>query len=159
MDDVVELAKKLAETLAGHERTKALREASAAVTADPDAKKLEEEYSHAAAEMQELQAAGAPIEPDLKRRMVALGERIRRSVLLQRLLQANADFADMMDGVQHEISDAVGRALAPDPSAADGGHVHGPGCAHGDAAKGAREAGEPREEPPAERSGPILWTP
>jgi cell fate (sporulation/competence/biofilm development) regulator YlbF (YheA/YmcA/DUF963 family) len=153
MDDVVAQAKKLAEMLAEHERTKALREASAAVTADPDATRLEQEYAHAAAEMQELEATGAPIEPDVKRRMAALGERIRRSPLLQRLLQANADFADMMDAVQHEISDAVGRALAPDPSAA---HVHGPGCAH-EPAPGASKGA--REEPPAERSGPILWTP
>ena len=153
MDDVVAQAKRLAEMLAEHERTKALREASAAVTADPDAKRLEEEYAHAAAEMQELEATGSPIEPDVKRRMAALGERIRRSVLLQRLLQANADFADMMDGVQHEISDAVGRALAPDPSEA---HEHGPGCAH-EGAQG--HAAPPREEPPAQKSGPILWTP
>jgi cell fate (sporulation/competence/biofilm development) regulator YlbF (YheA/YmcA/DUF963 family) len=155
MDDVVAQAKKLAELLAEHERTKALREASKAVTGDPEAKKLEEEYAHAAAEMQELEATGSPIEPDVKRRMASLGERIRRSVLLQRLLQANADFADMMDGVQHEISDAVGRALAPDPAVGgDGGHVHGPGCAH-DAPKGR----EGPEEPPAAKSGPILWTP
>src|SRR5438034_10860463 len=107
MDDVVEQARKLAETLAGHERTKALREASAAVTADPDAKRLEEEYAHAAAEMQELEATGSPIEPDVKRRMAALGERIRRSTLLPRLLQANADFADMLDGAPPETSDAA----------------------------------------------------
>ena len=158
MDEVVEQAKKLAEMLAGHERTKALREASAAVTADPDAKRLEEEYAHAAAEMQDLEATGSPIEPDVKRRMAALGERIRRSVLLQRLLQANADFADMMDGVQHEISDAVGRALTPDPS---GDHVHGPGCAHGTPTEHVPtgRAAPAREEPPPERSGPILWTP
>jgi cell fate (sporulation/competence/biofilm development) regulator YlbF (YheA/YmcA/DUF963 family) len=154
MDDVVEQAKKLAQLLAGHERTKALREASAAVTGDPEAKKLEEEYAHAAAEMQELEATGSPIEPDVKRRMAALGERIRRSVLLQRLLHANADFADMMDGVQHEISDAVGRAIAPDPETAGAGggaHVHGPGCSH--------DAPQERPEPPAGKSGPILWTP
>ena len=158
MDDVVAQAKKLAEMLAGHERTKALREASAAVTADPDAKKLEEEYAHAAAEMQDLQASGSPFEPDVKRRMAALGERIRRSTLLQRLLQANADFADMMDGVQHEISDAVGRALAPDPGEV-GEHVHGPGCAHGTSQSAPPGAPRGREDPPAEKSGPILWTP
>jgi cell fate (sporulation/competence/biofilm development) regulator YlbF (YheA/YmcA/DUF963 family) len=155
MDDLVAQAKRLAEMLAGHERTKALREASAAVTEDADAKKLEEEYAHAASEMAELEASGSPIEPDVKRRMAALGERIRRSPLLQRLLQANADFADMMDGVQHEISDAVGRALAPDPDVA-GEHVHGPGCAH-DAPRGREEPRRPEE--PGAKSGPILWTP
>ena len=135
MEDVLSLAKKLADLLAADERTKALRAASAAVTADADAKKLEEEYAHAAAELRELEMAGAPIEPDVKRRMASLGERIRRSTLLQGLLQANSEFADMMDGVQQAISDAVGQALSPDPAS---GEV---------------------PPPPEKPSGPVLWTP
>ena len=63
--------------------------------------------------------------------MAALGEKIRGSRLLQELLQANAEFAEMMDAVQLAISDAVGQALAPDPAAA----------------------------PPEKPSGPVLWTP
>ena len=138
MDEILAEAKRLAALLATNERTKALRTASAAVTGDPDAKQLEEDYAHAAAELRELETTGAPIEPEMKRRMATLGERIRRSTLLQALLQANAEFADMMDGVQHEISDAVGQALSPDPGADSG------------------TGGEPVPEKP---SGPVLWTP
>ena len=131
MDEILAQAKRLADLLAASERTKALRAASAAVTADAEAKQLEEEYAHAAAELRELEEMGAPIEPETKRRMAALGDRIRRSALLQQLLQANAEFADMMDSVQHAISDAVGQALAPDSEA----------------------------PPPEKPSGPVLWTP
>jgi len=142
MDDVVEQAKKLAALVAGDPRTKALRDATKEVTGDPEAKALEEEYASAAEEMRELEMARAPIEPELKRRVMDLGERIRRSPALQRLLRANAAFGDMMDAVQHELSTAVGEALTGESaaSAGDGG--------------GAPEGREP--EPP--RSS-VLWTP
>ena len=142
MDEVVEQAKRLAALVAADPRTKALRDATKEVTGDPEAKALEEEYASAAEEMRELEMARAPIEPELKRRMVDLGDRIRRSPPLQRLLRANAAFGDMMDAVQHELSDAVGQALTGDgaPSPAEGG--------------GAPEGKEP--EPP--RSS-VLWTP
>jgi cell fate (sporulation/competence/biofilm development) regulator YlbF (YheA/YmcA/DUF963 family) len=141
MDDVVEQAKRLGALLAAHGRTKALREATAQVTTDAEAKRLEQDYAHAAEEMREREMAGAPIEPELKRRIVELGERIRRSPPLQRLLRANAEFGEMMDAVQDEISHAVGEALAPADEGGEGARHEGPG---------------PEPEPPKKS---ILWTP
>ena len=143
MNDVIEQAKRLAQMLAGHERTVALREATVLVTGDAEAKKLEEDYAAAAEEVREREIAGAPIEPEHKRRVVELGERIRRSPPLQKLLRANAAFGEMMDLVQQEISAAVGEALT------------GEGAPEGGAGGGA--APEKREPEPPKSS--VLWTP
>ena len=72
MDDVVSIAQKLSDLLASDPRTKALREASAAVTSDAEAKTLEEEYAHAAAELRDIEMSGSPIEPEMKRRFSVL---------------------------------------------------------------------------------------
>jgi cell fate (sporulation/competence/biofilm development) regulator YlbF (YheA/YmcA/DUF963 family) len=128
-DDVIDDARRLGERLAGHARTKALQKASEAVGADPDARRLQEEYAHALDAMHHAEAEGRPIEPEQKRAVATLGEQIRRSPPLQRLLRAHADFAQMMDGVQRAISGAVDAALGAEPDEHD--HEHGPGCDHG----------------------------
>jgi cell fate (sporulation/competence/biofilm development) regulator YlbF (YheA/YmcA/DUF963 family) len=164
MDDVVEDARRLAERLASHPRTKELREASAEVAGDPVAKSLEEEYSRLAAEVHHLEETRRPIEPETKRRLLDLQGKIRKSAALQRLFRAHASFAEMMDGVQRLLGSALDAALGA-PAAQDGeaaagdAHEHGPGCAHdpgpapGPEPRGAKP---PEEAPP---SGRILWTP
>lgn len=126
-DDVIDDAERLGERIAAHARTRALQEASAAVEGDREARSLQEQYAHAVEDVHRNEAAGRPIEPEQKRRVLALGESIRRSEPLQRLLKAHADFAEMMDGVQRAISSAVDQALG-----GHGGddHEHGPGCDH-----------------------------
>jgi cell fate (sporulation/competence/biofilm development) regulator YlbF (YheA/YmcA/DUF963 family) len=128
-DDVIEDAARLGERLASHPRTAALKAASAEVHADADASRLQEDYSHALEDLREREAEGLPIEPEHKRRLASLGEEIRRSAPLQRLLKAHADFAEMMDGVQRAISGAVDGALGMEPGS-DDEHEHGPGCDH-----------------------------
>ncbi len=120
MDDPIDLAKRLGDLLAAHPRTKALRDATAAVEADPEARRLQEEYARAAEEMHDLEHEGKPIEPERKRLLVTLGDQVRRSAALQRLLKAHADFAELMDGVQRAIGEAVDAALAHDGGGGQG---------------------------------------
>ncbi len=122
MDDPIDLAKRLGELLSAHPRTKALRDATAAVEGDPEARRLQEEYARAAEEMHDLEHEGKPIEPERKRRLATLGDQVRRSAALQRLLKAHADFAELMDGVQRAIGEAVDAALGGH----DGGGEQGP---------------------------------
>jgi cell fate (sporulation/competence/biofilm development) regulator YlbF (YheA/YmcA/DUF963 family) len=114
MDDPGDLAKRLGAAISADARTKALREATAAVQADPAARLLQEEYATAIEELHELEEHGRPIEPDRKRKVAALADSVRRSPTLQRLLKAHAEFAEMMDGVQHAIGAAVESALGGD---------------------------------------------
>lgn len=156
MDDILEDAKRLGERIAAHARTAALKEATTAVEGDVEARRLQEEYARATAEFHHLEEEGRPIEPDLKRRLIDLQSKIRRSDVLQRLLRAHADFAEMMDGVQHAIGGPVDQVLVGD-------HVHGEGCDHGAAGAGPEGGGGPGGgEGPAEPEsgkGRILWTP
>jgi cell fate (sporulation/competence/biofilm development) regulator YlbF (YheA/YmcA/DUF963 family) len=135
-DDVIDDAVRLGERIASHPRTEALKTASAEVQSDPAARRLQEDYSRELEDFREREATGRPIEPEQKRRLASLGDDIRRSAPLQRLLKAHADFAEMMDGVQRAISHAVDGALGMEPEEDDGEHEHGPGCDHGPAPSG-----------------------
>jgi cell fate (sporulation/competence/biofilm development) regulator YlbF (YheA/YmcA/DUF963 family) len=167
MDDVVEDARRLAERLAAHPRTKELREASAEVAGDPVAKSLEEEYARLSSEVHHLEETRRPIEPETKRRLLDLQGKIRKSAALQRLFRAHASFAEMMDGVQRLLGSALDEALGGGahggPAAADGedpagdAHAHGPGCGHDHGPGPEPRGAKPPEEPPP--SGRILWTP
>jgi cell fate (sporulation/competence/biofilm development) regulator YlbF (YheA/YmcA/DUF963 family) len=154
MNDVTDLVEKLAAAIVENHRTKAFREATAAVEADPDARQLQEEYAAAVGEVREREHNGQPVEPEQKRTLAALGERIRKSPLLQKFLRANLEFNEMMDAVQHTLGAAIEGALFPDAHA---GHGHAPGesCGHDHGEGGGPDA----DEPPAKDKGPILWTP
>ena len=160
MDDVIALVEKLAASIVANPRTKAFRVATVAVEADPDARKLQEEYAAAIGEVRELEATGQVIEPEQKRTLAALGERIRKSPLLQTFLRANMEFNEMMDAVQHTLGGAIEGALFPDAHA---GHGHAPGesCGHdhGDDDGHGGAGHDHGDEPPAKDKGPILWTP
>src|SRR5688572_33079418 len=111
MDDVIDDARRLAERLVAHPRTKELREASVEVAGDPVAKALEEDYSRLSAEVHHLEEERRPIEPETKRQLIDLQGKIRKSAALQRLFRAHASFAEMMDGVQRTLGSALDAAL------------------------------------------------
>jgi cell fate (sporulation/competence/biofilm development) regulator YlbF (YheA/YmcA/DUF963 family) len=154
MDDVLDQARRLAELLAAHPRTKELRQATAEISGDAAAKTLEEDYARLSAEVHQLEETGRPIEPETKRRVLDLQTRIRKSPPLQRLFRAHAQFAEMMDGVQRTLSGALDEALGGSEAPADGESAHGEGPAPG--APAAPASGQKPEEP---GTGRILWTP
>lgn len=152
MEDIIALAEQLAAKIVANERTKAFREATVALEADEPARALQEEYTVAIEEIRGNEAAGKPVEPDAKRRIAALADRIRKSPVLQTFLRANVEFNQMMDAVQQTLGGTIDAALFPDAGGHEG-HNHPPGesCGH--------DHGAAAEEPPAKDKGPILWTP
>jgi cell fate (sporulation/competence/biofilm development) regulator YlbF (YheA/YmcA/DUF963 family) len=149
MQELLDHARRLAEMIAAHERTKAFREAAAAVEADPAARKVQEGYANALEEIHRLESAGRPIEPEQKRRAAQAADEVRKSPILLRMLRAHAEYMEMLDAVQHVL--AGGEVEA---------HEHGPGCDHGDEHGHAHAAEPEAEEPPAGgKPGGILWTP
>ena len=150
MDDILALAEQLAAKVVANERTKAFREATVALEADAPARSLQEEYTVAIEEIRGLEAAGKPVEPDAKRRIQGLADRIRKSPVLQRFLRANVEFSEMMDAVQQTLGGAIDAALFPEGTGGHEGHNHGPGESCG--------ADAPKEEEQKPK-GPILWTP
>jgi len=149
MEDVIAQVEKLAATIIAHERTKAFRDATVALEADAPARKLQEEYTVAIEDVRRREAAGQPIEPDAKRTLAAMADRIRKSPVLQRFLRANMEFSELMDAVQHTLGGAIDAVLFPEAADAHAGHHHAPG----------ESCGGDEPEPPAKDKGPILWTP
>jgi hypothetical protein len=154
MEEVIEQAKRLAELIEGHVRTKAFREAAAAVQSDPVASRAQEAYAKAIETVHRAEAEGRAIEPDQKRAVAKAAEDVRHSPVLVRMLQAHAAYVEMMEIVQQVLSDGPG-------AGDEHGHEHGPGCDHGhdDAGHAADEPAAPRSEEPPGKSGGILWTP
>lgn len=150
MEDILALVEQLAAKIIANERTVTFRDATVALEADAPARALQEEYTVAIEQIRHLEAAGKPVEPDAKRTIAALADRIRKSPVLQRFLRANVQFSEMMDAVQHTLGGAIDAAIFPDAARAHEGHDHAPGEACGAEAK-------PVEEPKGK--GPILWTP
>ena len=149
MQELLDHARRLADLIAAHERTKSFREAAAAVEADPAARKVQEGYASALEEIHRLESEGRPIEPEQKRRAAQAAEEVRKSPILLRMLRAHAEYMEMLDAVQHVL--AGGEVDV---------HEHGPGCDH-DHDPEPGHAPEPKaEEPPAGgKQGGILWTP
>jgi len=159
MEDILQQAKKLADLITNHERTKAFREAAAAVEADPEASKTQEAYAKAVDGMQRAEMEGRPIEPEQKRAFQAVADAVRRSPILVRMLQAHQAYMELMEGVQHVLGGGD-EAEGDDAE----GHEHGPGCSHDhghEHGPGAPAAGgvAPADTAPPPKSGGILWTP
>lgn len=111
MDPVIEKAQSLADALAHDPRTRELKEAQEELKAHPADASLQQRFHEARQQQAALEQAGRPVEPALKRELAALGEQVRRSPVLQRLLRAHAAFSGMMDEVSQTISLAVDEAV------------------------------------------------
>ena len=117
LQQINELAGTLGEAIASHERCKTLREAVAALHADAEAKQLEQDYAAAAATLREKTGSGQPLEPEDKRREAELRNQVATHPTIRTFLRAQADFQELMNGVNQTLSDAIG---LESPSAAPG---------------------------------------
>ena len=105
--DPLEIARQLAAALQADARFVAIKQATGAVHDDPEAKKLEEDYAAAAQVMQSKELAGAAIEPDEKRLELELREKVSANTKIVAFLRAQADFSQLMNGVNEEIQNAL----------------------------------------------------
>ncbi len=113
MDPVTVAAQALAAALAADPRTQALRGAQDALKDSPEDERVQQRYHELRQQIAALEEAQRPVEPPLKREVATLGEQVRRSQVLQRLLRAHAEFSGMMDEVSQTISSAVDEAVGP----------------------------------------------
>lgn len=111
MDPTLEKAQALAAALAADPRTAALREAQEALKDSREDTQLQQRYHEVRQQIAALEQAERPVEPPLKREAATLGEQVRRSAVLQRLLRAHAEFSGMMEEVSSTLSAAVDEAV------------------------------------------------
>ncbi len=103
MSEIGELlnqARALGEAIARHPRVRAFVAAQQAASADNAARELMEKYQGAAEELAALQAAGKPIEPELKRRIAAAEQALASNDMLKELMRRQADYIELMSKVQ-----------------------------------------------------------
>lgn len=119
MDPVTQHAQALAAAIAADPRTQALRAAQEALKDSPEDGRIQQRYHEVRQQLAALEQAQRPIEPPLKREAATLGDQVRKSQVLQRLLRAHADFSGMMEEVSQTLSSAVDEAVGSD----DGGQA------------------------------------
>ena len=114
MDDILEIAEKLAAAIRSNSRFGKLREAEKAVDADSATKKLLAEYNEITMAILRKEQDMKPIEPEEKRKLLDLKEKVVANTLLQSLSRAQADFSEMMNKVNRTLQARLGNAASND---------------------------------------------
>ena len=107
MDDVLELAAKLSHAIARSARFEDLRTAEKAVMSDEGAVAKIRERDELLAALAEKERKVEPIEPEEKRKLAELDEFVKTNEKLAALSKAQADFQEMLNLVNHQITSAL----------------------------------------------------
>ena len=115
MNDILAKAQELGKAVAASERFKALEAARSAAQTDEalqaDLKALQELTRKTA----QLEKEIKPVEPEDKRRIKELQEKVTRSPRLQEMARVEADFAELMN----RVNKAIQSQFAKQPTEAD----------------------------------------
>ena len=116
MDEVLELAAKLSKAIARSKRFADLRETEKVVMSDEVAVAKIKARDELLTKLVEKERKVEPIEPEEKRALAELDEFVKTNEKLAALSKAQADFQEMLNLVNQQITQALG---APEPDAAD----------------------------------------
>ena len=108
MEAILEEARRLGQALVQHERFQRLRQAEQAVRNDPEARQLSHDLNAQMQKVSDLEARMAPIEPEDKRRLQELREKVHGNGALQELARAQADYLELMARVNEVIQKELG---------------------------------------------------
>jgi cell fate (sporulation/competence/biofilm development) regulator YlbF (YheA/YmcA/DUF963 family) len=112
MDEILDLAAKLGKQIAADNRTKAFAAARKALDEDSAQQQLLADYEAQQRRIGELQAGGKPIEPEDKRKLQALHERVISSDAIKTLLASQADYVELMAHVSQRIEQEAFTAIS-----------------------------------------------
>jgi len=108
MEQIVALAKQLAEAVKAHPRYQAFRQAQQKLESSPESKQLLEQLAEQSKRIRELEAALKPVEPQDKRRLIEIQERVMADPTIRALFQAEADYAEIMVQINNCMRDILG---------------------------------------------------
>lgn len=103
MDSILDLASELGKRIAEDPRGKAMNEASKALEESLPDRKLLEDYESLQRKVAQQEAAGKPIEPEDKRGLVEMRDKLAASPVLKKLLKAQVDYVSLMNEVSARI--------------------------------------------------------
>jgi cell fate (sporulation/competence/biofilm development) regulator YlbF (YheA/YmcA/DUF963 family) len=108
MDEIIEMAAGLGKRLAADPKATAYVQALLAVRDDPEAAQIVHDFQVQAEKVGALETEGKPIEPNDKRRLMELQDRMVGHEKLKALQRAETDYALLM----HHVNSAIEGPLA-----------------------------------------------
>ena len=103
MDSILELASELGKRIAADPRGLAMIEASKALQESLPDRKLVEDYDALQLKMAKLEAGGKPLEPEDKRGLIEMRDKVATSPVLKELLKAQVEYVSLMKNVSMTI--------------------------------------------------------
>ncbi len=115
MDDIIASARELGKKIAAHPRCVDFMAAARAVAEDREAQSILRAYQDQTARLQQLEAAGRPIEPADKHKLEECRVALAGNDKLKTLLRHQANYLEMMSRINQAMDEAVS-ALSAGPS-------------------------------------------
>jgi cell fate (sporulation/competence/biofilm development) regulator YlbF (YheA/YmcA/DUF963 family) len=107
MDDVLAKARDLAEAIRTSDRFTGLRKLEEKIAGDEETQNLTRDLQAAQARIEQKERETKPVEVEEKRELARLQEKFRENKLLMDLVKAQADFHELMNGVNRTIHDVL----------------------------------------------------
>lgn len=107
MDEIMQLAARLGGLIRNHPKGQAMIDAGADLEKSSVDRQLLADYEAAQHKLRGLEESGKPIEPDDKRRYADLHAKVVSSLVIKKLLKAQADYMELMTVVSQTIEDAA----------------------------------------------------
>jgi len=109
MQEVYRKAEELAEEILQSEEYKQLLENESLAEGNAEVQDLIKQYNDQATKIAEKEKNTQPIEPEEKRQLQTLMEQMQSNQLLQNLLKAQADYAQLMNKINEILSNKLER--------------------------------------------------
>ncbi len=103
MDEILKLAGMLGRAIGTSPQFTALRECELKARADKNIQEVTAAYEAQLRKIAQLEQEQAPIEPEEKKNLLDLRERVHAMPYLQELLRVQADYTELMDKVNRQI--------------------------------------------------------
>ena len=108
MEEILELARRLGKRIAENSRGKAFREAQKALADNSEAQSLLKELNEVARRIQTLEDQRKPLEPEDKRKLADMQQRVAGNECLANYAKVQADYVELMQRVSASMEDPDG---------------------------------------------------
>ena len=109
MEKILELASKLGAAIANNKRYKMFRDAEEQLKKDSTAKEISEELEKQSRKIYELEKDLKPVEVEDKKRLQHLKEKVASNQSIQKFLEAQTDYVELMS----KVNKCIEAELAP----------------------------------------------
>ncbi len=105
MDKILELASKLGKQVAEDPRAVRMAEAQKALSESLQDRQLLADYESQQKKIYELEARNTPVEPEDKRKLAELHQKVTGSDVIKAIVKAQADYVELMTTVSRKIEE------------------------------------------------------